>query len=105
MLNRLSEALKVDDQLAVMKSIGDLDRSINQVLKIRSQIGSTFKELESAVERIGQNMDFKRDELSKLEDMDLAKGAVDLNKAELKHKTALDASAKLIQPTLIDFLR
>ncbi|MBU2510912.1 hypothetical protein KJ966_06225 [bacterium] len=105
MLNRLSEALKDDDQLSVMKSIDDIDKSINQVLKFRSQIGSTFKELESSEERIQKNMDFRREELSKLEDMDLAKGAVDLNKAELKHKTALDASAKLIQPTLIDFLR
>ncbi len=105
MLNRLSEALEDDDQLSVMKSIDDIDKSINQVLKFRSQIGSTFKELESSEERIQQNMDFKKEELSKLEDMDLAKGAVDLNKAELKHKTALDASAKLIQPTLIDFLR
>ena len=105
MMNRLSEALEDDDQRAVMKSIDDIDKSINQVLKIRSQIGSTFKELESSEERIAQNVDFKRDELSKLEDMDLAKGAVDLNKAELKHKTALDASARLIQPTLIDFLR
>jgi flagellin-like hook-associated protein FlgL len=105
MMNRLSEALEDDDQLAVMKSIEDVDKSINQVLKIRSQIGSIFKELEASEERIQQNMDFKRDELSKIEDMDLAKGAVDLNKAELKHKTALDASARLIQPTLIDFLR
>jgi flagellar hook-associated protein 3 FlgL len=105
MLNRLSEALDDDDQLSVMKSIGDIDKSVNQVLKFRSRIGSIFKELESSEERIQQNMDFKRDELSKLEDMDLAKGAVDLNKAELKQKTALDASARLIQPTLIDFLR
>ncbi len=105
MMNRLTEALEDDDQQAVMKSIDDIDKSINQVLKIRSQIGSTFKELESSEERIAQNVDFKRDELSKLEDMDLAKGAVDLNKAELKQKTALDASARLIQPTLIDFLR
>ncbi len=105
MLNRLSEALNDDDQQSVMKSIEDIDKSINQVLKIRSQIGSIFNELESSEERIHQNMDFKRDELSKLEDMDLAKGSVDLNKAELKQKTALDASARLIQPTLIDFLR
>ncbi len=105
MLNRLSEALEDDDQQSVMKSIGDIDKSINQILKIRSQIGSTFKELESSEDRIQANMDFKREELSKLEDMDIAKGAVDLNKAELKQKTALDASAKLIQPTLIDFLR
>jgi hypothetical protein len=37
--------------------------------------------------------------------MDLAKGAVDLNSAELKHKVALDSAARLIQPTLINFLK
>lgn len=105
MLNRLSEAMNEDDQMAVMKSIEDIDKSINQVLKIRSQLGSTFRELEASEERIHENMDFKKAELSKLEDMDVAKGAVDLNKAELKQKTALSASARLIQPTLIDFLR
>jgi flagellin-like hook-associated protein FlgL len=105
MLNRLSEALEDDDQTAVMKSVGDIDKSINQVLQIRSRIGSTFNELESSEERIQSNIDFKQEELSKLEDMDLAKGAVDLNMAELRQKTALDASARLIQPTLIDFLR
>ncbi len=105
MLNRLSEALEDDDQKAVMKSIGDIDKSINQVLVKRSQVGSTFRELESSEQRIQENMDFKADELSQLENIDLAKGAVDMNKAELKHKVSLDASARLIQPTLINFLR
>ncbi|MBU3916976.1 hypothetical protein KKA14_15700 [bacterium] len=105
MLNRLSESMADDDQQSVIKSIEDIDKSINQVLQRRSEIGSTFRELESSEERVHKDMDFKADELSKLEDMDLAKGAVDLNKAELKNKVALDSSARLIQPTLINFLR
>jgi flagellin-like hook-associated protein FlgL len=104
-LNRLSESLDLDDQTAVLKSIDDVDKSVNQILSRRGQIGSTFIELETSEDRIANNVDFKRDELSKLEDVDLAKGAVDLNKAELKNKVALDASARLIQPTLINFLK
>lgn len=105
MLNRLQASLEDDDQLAVMKSLEDINRSINQVLSWRSQIGSTYKELEASEERIETNIDFKSEELSKLEDMDLAKGAIDLNNAELKRNVALDSAARLIQPTLINFLK
>ncbi len=105
LLNRIKEALEDDDQTAVMKSIEDVNKAINQVLKRRSEIGSIFKELEASEERIEKSFDLKSEELSKLEDMDLAKGAVDLNSAELKHKVALDSTARLIQPTLINFLR
>jgi len=104
-LNRLKEALQEDDEMAVQKSITELNDAMNQVLDKRSQIGSTFKELEASEERLDASIDFKSTELSKLEDMDLAKGAVDLNNAELKHKVALDSAARLIQPTLINFLK
>jgi flagellin-like hook-associated protein FlgL len=62
-------------------------------------------ELESSEERLENDVDFKAEELSKIEDMDLAKGATDLNQAELKHQVALDSTARLIQPTLINFLK
>ncbi|MCP4753688.1 MAG: hypothetical protein GY866_22620 [Proteobacteria bacterium] len=105
MMNRLKESLEEDDQLAVMKSVNDIDKAIEQVLRLRGQIGSTFKELESSEDRIESSIDFKTEELSKLVDMDLAKGAIDLNNSELKHKVALDSAARLIQPTLINFLK
>lgn len=104
-LNRFIESLETDDQTAILKSIEDIDLGIRQVLYRRGQIGSIFKELESSEDRIEQNIDFKSDELSNIEDMDLAKGATDLNQAELKHQVALDSTARLIQPTLINFLK
>jgi flagellar hook-associated protein 3 FlgL len=105
MMNRLTKALRDDDEMSVQKSINDVQLAIDQVLDKRSQIGSTFKELEASEDRIESSIDFKSEELSKLEDMDLAKGAVDLNAAELKHNVSLDSAARLIQPTLINFLK
>jgi len=105
MMNRLMEAMKDDDQAAVIKSIDETNFAIDQVLYQQSKIGSIFKQLESSEDRIEKNIDFKQGEMSNIEDMDLAKGAVDLNRAELQHKTALDSSARLIQPTLINFLK
>ena len=105
MMNRLKEALEDDDEMALQKSLDEINGAIDQVLRKRGQIGSTFKEMASSEERIESSIDFKSSEVSKLEDMDVAKGAVDLNNAELKHRVALDSAARLIQPTLINFLR
>jgi hypothetical protein len=44
-MNRLKEALADDDEMAVQKSIDELNVAINQVLDKRSRIVSTFREL------------------------------------------------------------
>ncbi|PCI29784.1 MAG: hypothetical protein COB67_03295 [SAR324 cluster bacterium] len=105
MLQRLIKSLDADDPRAVMKSLGQIDGSMNQVLKGRAKIGAIVRELEDSEERIAQNHDFKSEELSKIEDMDFVKGAIDMNSAEVKNKTALDSAARLIQPTLVNFLK
>ena len=104
-LNRLIESLHDDDPEAVLESLNNIDTSVNQLLKKQSQVGSTLLELESSEERISNDMDAKAAEVSELEDLDMAKGAIDLNKAELKHQVSLDSAARLIQPTLINFLK
>ncbi len=104
-LNRLIESLQDDDQEAVLESLNEIETSIHQLLKKQSQVGSTVLELEASEERMASEMDTKAAEISEIEDIDLAKGAVDLNKAELKHKVALDSAARLVQPTLISFLK
>jgi flagellar hook-associated protein 3 FlgL len=45
------------------------------------------------------------DKLSKTEDADLAKTITDLTNQEAVYKASLAASAKVVQPSLIDFLR
>ena len=105
LLKQMTEALEDDDQMAVMKSVDDVNKALDQVLNWRSVIGSTFKELEGSEERIQKSIDFKSEELSKIADKDMAKGAIDLNSAEMKHQVALDSAARLVQPTLINFLK
>ena len=50
-------------------------------------------------------MDYRRDAISDIEDMDMAEAAMDLNTAEMKNKVSLDTAARLIQPTLVNFLK
>jgi len=104
-LNRLIEALADDDSEAVLESLQDIDTSINQLLKKQGHVGSVMRELEASEVRMADEVDSKQTEISEIEDLDLAKGAIDLNQAEVKHKVALDSAARLVQPTLINFLK
>ena len=104
-VHRLIVALDLDDPRSVLKSVGDIDIAMNQLLKGRAHMGSLMKELEEAKERIAKEMDYRRDAISDIEDMDMAEAAMDLNTAEMKNKVSLDTAARLIQPTLVNFLK
>ena len=105
MLNRLIESLYQDDQTAVQKSLDEINLSVDQLLKWQGQVGATVNELEASKERLQGSMDFKAQEISEIEDLDLAAGAIELNRQEVKNQVALDSAARLIQPTLINFLK
>jgi flagellar hook-associated protein 3 FlgL len=44
-------------------------------------------------------------QLVDVEDIDLAKTIMELNQTEVGYKAALQATAQVIQPTLVDYLR
>jgi flagellar hook-associated protein 3 FlgL len=76
---------RIQDQLA---SVGAL---YNRVQTMRDRADSTALNLKSS--------------LSEVEDIDLPKTIVDLQLQETAYQSALSATAKVIQPSLVDFLR
>ena len=44
-------------------------------------------------------------QLAGVEDIDIAKTIMDLNQQQVGYQAALQATAQVIQPTLVDFLR
>jgi flagellar hook-associated protein 3 FlgL len=55
--------------------------------------------------RIIQDQTNMEDILSKNEDVDIAEAITKLRMLELVHRSALGVTARVIQPTLLDFLR
>ena len=100
------EALEGDDPNHVLQgSELKLRKAIDQVLDKIANVGYTVKELTGSNERIQRELDMNAEKLSQLEDLDAVKGKIDKDTAELKHNASLDATASLIQPTLINFLK
>ena len=94
-----------NDYSALAGDLEALDVALDRLLSATSSIGARSARMESA----GQvNLDMQltlASQLVDVEDIDLARTIMDLNQSEVGYKAALQATAQVIQPTLVDFLR
>jgi flagellar hook-associated protein 3 FlgL len=82
-----------------------IDRSIENVLNVRAQVGSTASRLESASDRLAEIEEGVRGLLSKTEDADMAATMIDYSMQQSVYQSALRAGAGIVQASLLDFLR
>ncbi len=101
----LEKALETDDRDVVGQLIKNLDQGMQNLLNYRAQVGAKVNRLETTNRRLDElNINFTK-LLSEEEDADLIKLVTDLAAQENNYKAALIASAKVIQPSLLDFLK
>lgn len=105
-VEKFETALENNDSATISNEvISDIKGALNTVLKYRSQIGARTNRLEATVSRLDANeVDYKA-QLSSVEDVDLAQAITDLKMEESVYRAALAVGARIIQPTLVDFLR
>lgn len=85
--------------------LADLDLGMDRLQSVQSTVGAKVNRLERMQDLNGRMDDSTRIALSKVEDVDFMKAAMDLNIQSNAYNAALQASAKIIQPSLMDFLR
>ncbi|NLY50810.1 MAG: flagellar hook-associated protein FlgL [Firmicutes bacterium] len=85
--------------------IGAIEGSIDHVLSLLAEVGARVNRLELTKARLEQaNIDFTS-LLSKVEDVDVAAAIMELMNHEHVYQVALATGARIIQPSLVDFLR
>ncbi|MDH4156819.1 MAG: flagellin, partial [candidate division Zixibacteria bacterium] len=100
----LEDALRADDQDGISLMLGTMDAAIQHVLNFRAAVGAKGMRLESTHARLlDMELSFTK-LLSEVEDADLTKLVTDLATFENNYQASLIASAKIIQPSLLDFL-
>lgn len=104
-MRNLQIALQSDDKEGVQESLNRLDESLAQVVLSRSQLGARTATLSSTAESLQKGQIDSKTMVSNLEDADTFELVSDLNKTESTLKATLATSSKLIQPSLLDFLR
>ncbi|QBD87559.1 flagellar hook-associated protein 3 [Clostridium tetani] len=82
-----------------------LDAVMDNTLKLRSQVGAKGNRMESALEKNKEENFNLKEILSKTEDIDLAEKSMEFAVAISVYMSALQTSARVLQPTLMDYVR
>jgi flagellar hook-associated protein 3 FlgL len=104
-LKELEISLKTNDKEGIQGVIDLLDQGIQQVVLARSEVGSRVASISSTTESLQKAIVDNKTMASQLEDADTFQVISDINKTDSALRATLETSGKLIQPSLLDFLK
>lgn len=87
------------------KDLQGITDSINNLLRIRAQVGANQNRMESAQSKNEDENYNLMDILSSVEDIDITEKIMEYTTAQTVYNASLQTSAKIIQPSLLDYLR
>lgn len=87
------------------KDLQGLTDGINNLLKVRAQVGAKQNRIESAKAKNEDETSNMTTILSKTEDIDITQKTMEYATLQTVYMASLQTSAKVIQPTLLDYLR
>lgn len=85
--------------------IGEVQSCLDNVLTIRAGIGAKVKRLELADSRFEEAKVEYTKHISDLEDVDIAETIMNLKMQENVYRASLAVNARILQPSLMDFMR
>lgn len=104
-LQAFSDALENDDTDTLNSMLGTIDEHIESVLGARAQVGSRQNRLQLSVDRFSSQEIAYADILNKTKGTHIPETIMKLKNEENVYRIALATGARIIQPTLMDFLR
>jgi flagellar hook-associated protein 3 FlgL len=104
-LRDLQISLKTNSKEGVQDSLDVLDTALSQVVLARSQVGSRGMALDQWMQTLEKSKVDNQTQISNLEDADVFNTVSEINKTQSTLQATLQTSGKLIQPSLLDFLR
>lgn len=104
-LDALATALRAGDQAGISAAINTLNARGDTVTSARTAAGARYQRLEQADQIAFDAGISLKNQLSTIENADLAETTVDLKLQEVAYQAALAATSRVTQPSLLDFLR
>jgi flagellar hook-associated protein 3 FlgL len=104
-LTELEFGLRANDKTTVQGTLTQLDNALSQINMARGELGSRVNSLNTGLETLQKlNVDNKAVQ-SEIEDVDMFELVNNLNKTQNQLEATLSTSGKLMQKSLLDFLR
>jgi len=105
-VEKISAALKSDVPFEDFDQfISTVDGHIDNTVSERADLGARMNRVELIESRLEGQQITARDMMSQNEDADIEEVIMNLTSQEAIHRAALSAGSRVIQPTLLDFLR
>jgi len=98
-------ALKTNDKTEIQAAIDNIDGAISQVVNARASVGARVGSLNAANDSLQKSIVETKTNASQLEDADLFETVSDINKTDSTLKATLETSGKVMNMSLLDFLR
>lgn len=105
LLDSLVTDIRAGNLDEVSAALGDIDAKLDDLLYCRSTIGAKVNRLELQKNRLESTQISFTGLLSQNEDADMAEVIMQLKMQENVYRASLAAGARIIQPSLVDFLR
>ena len=105
-LRDIATHLRAGDTTALSNDdLKALDGQIDNVLAVRSRIGAGMNRLETASSRLAEIEESTTSMLLNTEDADMAEVLTNYSTQQAVYQSALNAGARIVQTSLLDFLR
>jgi flagellar hook-associated protein 3 FlgL len=104
-LQEIKKNMTSGDTVALTENLKNLDIASNQMKSTLSDVGARYNRVEGMKQSAQDRLLSVTAQLSDVEDVDLPKTIMDMQLQQTSYQAALAATAKVIQPSLIDFLR
>lgn len=104
-LDRLSTAISTGDMTGLAAAHADLDAAMTRWTSASAEIGSRSARVDGVKARSAEAEVLLKETLSQLEDTDIAEALINVKANENAYQAALAAAAKVLPPSLLDFMR
>lgn len=104
-LDALVVSLRAGDATGIRAGLGALEGRLDDLGSVRATAGARYSRIEQAAQRGRDAVLDLTTSLSEIENTDLPRAMVDLKMQEVAYQAALASTARVMQPSLLDFLR
>ncbi len=104
-LQNLMTALNTKDDTVIQISLSKLDLHLDRVLVAMGEIGGRTNRIDFIKNRVEENEISFTSLLSKVQDVDMAEAIMYFKNLENVYRASLSVGSKVIQPSLVDFIR
>lgn len=87
------------------ENLEDITSTLSNLLKVRAEVGAKQNRMESAQSKNEEENYNMTEILSKTEDIDITQKTMEYSTMQTVYMASLQTSAKVLQPTLMDYLR